>query len=37
MVNLIAREAVLGRSERALPTVYQKHRFLQTRKWKYRS
>ena len=36
MVTALAGEAAEGRSEKGVATVYQKHRSLQTRKWKYR-
>jgi hypothetical protein len=36
MVTPLAGEADEGRSEKGVATVYQKHRSLQTRKWKYR-
>ena len=36
MVTPLAGEAIEGRSEKGVATVYQKHRSLQTRKWKYR-
>ena len=36
MVTSLADEAVEGRSEKGVATVYQKHRSLQTRKRKYR-
>ncbi len=36
MVTSLADEALEGRSEKGVVTVYQKHRSMQTRKWKYR-
>ena len=35
MVTSLAGEAVGGRSEKGVATVYQKHRSVQTRKWMY--
>ena len=35
MVTPLAGEAIEGRSEKGVATVYQKHRSMRTRKWMY--